>query len=247
MTDSQGFWSYVSHDDETERGRIVRLAHDIVARYEMITSQSIKLFLDKGDIDWGDDWQSKIDESLASVAFFISVITPRYFDSPQCRRELEFFSRQMELLKISPLLMPILYLEVPEMMVDSPDDSLMARVKKIHWVDWTTLRFYDLDSREYREAVAKLAARLVKANETVERNLFSQTPVNLVRDANLNRSDRSTSDLASGDIDDKLGVIERMAASFDALDRYTEILSEIDKAISGVATLTTDATTALYA
>lgn len=92
MAASQGFWSYVHADDEAEVQRISRLARDVAAQFEMLTGEPLALFLDRDAIEWGEAWRDKVDSSLASVAFFIPVITPRYFMSPECRRELQTMS-----------------------------------------------------------------------------------------------------------------------------------------------------------
>jgi hypothetical protein len=73
----KGFWSYVHRDDYAEGDRISQLARDVVAQFEMLTGETIELFLDKDSIEWGEVWRVKINESLASVAFFIPVMTPR--------------------------------------------------------------------------------------------------------------------------------------------------------------------------
>ena len=71
-------------------------------------------FLDKDAIKWGDEWKNKIDSSLASVAFFIPVLTPRYFMSPECRSELQYFARRATSLGLKELVLPLLYLDVPD-------------------------------------------------------------------------------------------------------------------------------------
>lgn len=93
MPASQGFWSYVHADDQAEGERISRLARDVSAQFEMLTGEPITLFLDKDAIRWGEDWRATIDTSLASVAFFIPVMTPRYFMSAECRREFQLPKR----------------------------------------------------------------------------------------------------------------------------------------------------------
>lgn len=87
-----GFFSYVHADDEAERGRIAQLARDIAERVEMLTGETIELFFDRDDLEWGDDWRNRIDNSLASTAFFIAILTPRFFTSSECRREAQFFT-----------------------------------------------------------------------------------------------------------------------------------------------------------
>jgi hypothetical protein len=104
----KGFWSYVHADDDTDGGRISRLAKDVVAGFDMLTGESIDLFLDRDQISWGEDWRNKIDESLSSIAFFIPVLTPRYLMSSECRRELQFFAQRAKRLGIEELVLPLL-------------------------------------------------------------------------------------------------------------------------------------------
>ena len=94
MSSSQGFWSYVHNDDEAEGGRVSRLARDVAAQFELLTGEQLKLFLDKDGIEWGENWRQTIDSNLSTVAFFIALITPRYFRSSECRRELQYFARK---------------------------------------------------------------------------------------------------------------------------------------------------------
>jgi len=61
-----GFWSYVHDDDDADNGRISQLARDVVKQFEMLTGEKISLFLDRDKIDWGENWKTKIDTSLAS-------------------------------------------------------------------------------------------------------------------------------------------------------------------------------------
>jgi hypothetical protein len=53
MLMSKAFWSYVHFDNDADGGRIVALAEDISKQYEMITAESIELFLDKDGLEWG--------------------------------------------------------------------------------------------------------------------------------------------------------------------------------------------------
>lgn len=157
MAELRGFWSYVHADDEADSGRVARLAKDVAAQFEMLTGENIDLFLDRDDIAWGEDWRNKIDESLSSVGFFIAILTPRYFKSAECRRELQRFARRAENLGIKELVLPLLYVDVSSLHEDAPDDPLVVLVKTFQWVDWRELRFSDIDSGEYRRGVARLA------------------------------------------------------------------------------------------
>src|SRR3712207_8752310 len=48
-------------------------------------------------VQWGDNWQERIEESLDEVTFFIPIITPGFFRSAHCQDELErFLDRRSE-------------------------------------------------------------------------------------------------------------------------------------------------------
>jgi hypothetical protein len=224
---NQAFWSYVHADDGAEGGRIADLARDVAAQFEMSTGESLKLFVDKDAIRWGDDWRAHIDDSLASVAFFVAILTPRYFMSAECRRELQFFARQARNLGVQDLVLPILYVDVVSMHDPSPEDELIAMARTFQWEDWRELRFAERASEAYRRGVARLATRLVEANRQAERQI---DPVQLLPPA-------------TGQEDEGPGVIDRLAATEDALSKLPESLILISQAIVQIGQLMSEATT----
>ena len=120
-----------------------------------------------------------VDETLASVAFFIPVLTPRYFASAECRRELQFFARRATDLGIKELVLPLLYADVASLHDNPPADDLAALVRTFQWVDWTDIRLASPDSEAYRRAVAELATRLVAANAETERKDVAEAAAHL--------------------------------------------------------------------
>ena len=168
----QGFWSYVVRDDEHEQGRIRQLAEDVAAEYEATTAEAVELFFGQADLKWGDDWRQRIDEALESAAFFIPVITPRFFQSMECRREFRRFLGRARALGVTELLLPIYYRTVDalegEPPEDHPDKDLLNAIRQTQWKDWRDLRFQDRSSEEYRRAVASVVNRLVEASRKIE-------------------------------------------------------------------------------
>lgn len=223
MTSSSGFWSYVHKDDDAEGGRIVRLVHDVVAQYEMLTNDTIQLFLDRDDMEWGDEWQAKVDGSLASVAFFVPILTPRYFASAACRGELNTFARRATDLGVGQLLMPILYMDFPGIDDETPTDDLVALVRRFQWVDWRELRWAEPDSADYRRAVALLAKRLVDANKAAEESTVSDVAIQLAKS-----------------VDEEAGTIELLAAFETALPELTATTEGIATAIEEVVVVATE-------
>ena len=228
MNEWQGFWSYVHSDEESEGGRITRLAQDVVSQFEMLTGESINLFLDKDALEWGENWKDRIDEGLASIAFFIPVMTPRYFQSAECRRELQFFARRATNLGIKELVLPLLYADVAALHDEAPEDDLIVLVKTFQWEDWRDLRFADPASESYRRATARLAERLVRANRTAEKAEVEAAAIAVQQ--------------PESDTDVSPGVLDRLAAAEEALPRWQETLQAIGEEIQAIGQLMQEAT-----
>lgn len=229
MATSQGFWSYVHLDDQAEGERISRLARDVSAQFEMITGEKISLFLDRDAIAWGENWRDKVDENLASIAFFIPVLTPRFFLSAECRRELQFFARRATRLGIGELVLPLLYVDVPTLHDERPSDDLIQLVRTFQWEDWRQLRFADALSAEYRRAVAVLAARLVEANKQAE------VADSVAIAARLNGDSLPVQD-------ESPGVLDRMAQAEDKLPKWVESIQSIGRDIELIGQVMQQAT-----
>jgi len=224
MNSYQGFWSYVHKDDEAEQWRISRLARDVVAQYEMLTGETIELFLDKDALEWGDNWRAKIDDSLASVAFFIPVMTPRYFMSAECRNELRFFVRRADQLGIKELVLPLYYVDVPSFSDEVGKDDLINLVREFQWEDWRELRYEEFASKSYRRGVSKLAGRLVAANKHAE-------------EANVAEAALQMEDVAQDEVDNAPGLIDRLADAEEALPNWTITIEDISKEITTIGEL----------
>jgi hypothetical protein len=223
MTDWNGFWSYVHADDEAEGGRIARLARDVASQFEMRTGEKIRLFLDRDSIEWGDNWRDRIDEGLASVAFFIPVLTPRYFMSAECRREFTSFARRASDLGVKELLLPLLYVDVPELDDEDASDEVVRLVKTFQRQDWRELRFAGVRTGRYRRGVSEIARRLVEANAAAE-------------EADIEAAARQL-EVSGAEDDETLGVLDRMATYEEALPELSETLDSIGQDIELVGAI----------
>ncbi|CAL9520676.1 toll/interleukin-1 receptor domain-containing protein [Streptomyces sp. enrichment culture] len=207
--DPAGFWSYTHRDDEIEDGRIKRLAKKIANEFEGITAEELDVFLDKKDIKWGDEWRKRIDNALTGSTFFMPIVTPRFFKSEECRREILTFAGHAKSLGLEELLLPILYFDVPQLKDPNPGDEVMTLVAQRQYEDWTKLRLEDEDSPEYRKAVNRLAARLV---EILERTAeVDPPPVVLADDA---------------DPEDEPGMLDLMADAEAALPSWANSMEQ---------------------
>jgi hypothetical protein len=195
----------------------------------MLTGESLELFLDKDSIEWGDAWHEAIDSSLATIAFFIPVLTPRFFMKPECRRELQFFARKATQLGSKELILPLLYVDFPSLHEDSPSDDLMALVSTFQWEDWTGLRFDDISAGGYRRGVFHLAERLVDVNKRLEKTAPSFTP----------KQDISQAD------DDLPGFIDQVASAEETLPKLTETIEAVGVDITIIGTAMKETTEAI--
>lgn len=137
----------------------MRLAERLAEEYSLLTGTTFTIFVDRDDIKWGEEWRARIVHALVDTTFFIPVITNRYFDRAECRRELLEFSTKAQSLGVSELVCPILYAPVEGLSSDSQDEA-MALVGRTQWENWTRLRLHDEKSEQHRTAVNKMSMRL---------------------------------------------------------------------------------------
>ncbi|MEW2572226.1 toll/interleukin-1 receptor domain-containing protein [Streptomyces sp. NPDC047070] len=216
-TGPAGFWSYTHRDDEIDEGRIKRLAKKIANEFEGITAEELHVFLDKNDIKWGDEWRNRIDTALTGSTFFMPIVTPRFFKSEECRREILTFAGHAKSLGLEELLLPILYFDVPKLREPNPSDEVMALVAQRQYENWTDLRLMDEESPEYRQAVHRLAKRLVEILERAAE--VDSPPIN---------SPEGT------EADEEPGMLELMADTESALPRWAEVMQEFIETITEI-------------
>jgi len=228
MADWQGFLSYVHEDDDAERGRISRVAGDLEAQFKLLTGESIHIFLDKDAIKWGDVWLDKIDQGLASVACFIPVLTPSYFQSHHCRRELRGFADHATKLGYKQLVMPLYWATVKELDDKEATDDLKVLVSTFQRADWRDLRLTNVDSEAYRRGIADLAARLVTANAEAEK-------VDL---ASAELAVEATREEPA----EELGVLELIAATEQTMPEMTATIESMANTVEAIGALMTQST-----
>ena len=219
-----GFWSYVRDDNAAEGGQITRLATRVRDEYAMLTGDELRVFVDREDILWGQEWQQRIDGALTDTAFFVPVVTPRYFRSEACRAELLTFAGHAASLGVSELLMPLYYVDVPDMSPGS-DDELVALVAKTQYFDWRALRLEAEDSAEYRKGVNAFAQRLASIVAA------SPEPAPSVVEA-------------EPDEDESPGYLEVMAEAEEAINRVPDLLERLNEIMGTVGEAVTAANSA---
>ncbi|MHA4848582.1 TIR domain-containing protein [Rhodococcus sp. MSC1_016] len=224
MTTSEepaGFWSYVHADNDAEHGRILRLCQLIEAEYSLITGNEIHMFVDRTDIGWGDKWRKTIDDALAATTFFIPIVTARYLQRTECRRELIQFSKHAERRGVKELLLPILYSAVSDLEENS-EDEVEAIIASTQYENWTALRLEEEHSAKYRTSINKLALRLAEIAETI-----AERPEIIDVGSEIDLLDDEDADNAPGILDSMAEVEELFPVWTKTIETLTSEINEI--------------------
>lgn len=164
------FMSYVNLDDQHEQGRLTRFRECLSGEVRMQTGKPFDIFQDREDIAWGQPWEKRIHESLAATTFLIPIITPAFFKSNACRKELKYFLKREEELGRGDLILPVYYVRCPvlEDKAKREHDKLAQVLAARQYADWRELRFEEFTSSSVRKALAKMAEQIVAALERSE-------------------------------------------------------------------------------
>ncbi|HUV04405.1 MAG TPA: right-handed parallel beta-helix repeat-containing protein [Armatimonadota bacterium] len=156
------FMSYAHFDDKHERGRLTQFRERLSEEVCFQTGEKFEIFQDRKDIKWGEQGRRRIGESLDASTFFIPIITPNFFKSEECRKELEGFLKREKKLGRSALILPVYYQDTPLLndQVQRKTDKLAEEIAKRQWADWRELRFEPLTSLQVGKAFDELAAQI---------------------------------------------------------------------------------------
>jgi peptide-methionine (R)-S-oxide reductase len=153
------FFSYARSDDEHDDGQISALRVRLEGETRMLLGRPFGIFQDRDDIQWGESWRQRVDNTLDAATLLVAVVTPMFFASPECRREtLKFLDRERNLGR-SDLILPIYYVDC-ELMHRASGDELGNVMSSRQYVDWRELRFEPLSSPVVRHRVMRLASRI---------------------------------------------------------------------------------------
>jgi diguanylate cyclase (GGDEF)-like protein len=162
------FMSYVHHDDKYERLTTFRaLLSDEV---QIHTGEEFPIFQDRKDVQWGQNWKERLDESLDCVTFLIPIITPGFFKRQYCREELERFLERERKLKRSDLILPVYYVDCLFLSDEKlcRADPLAQAISSRQYIDWRELRFEPSTSPEVGKKLADLAIQIRDALHRIE-------------------------------------------------------------------------------
>jgi F-box protein 11 len=162
--------SYVRFDDKHEDGRLTDFRDRLSGEVRMQTGEDFPIFQDRNDIQWGQNWEERIEESIDEVTFLIPIITPNFFKSTACRAELERFLERERKLKRNDLVLPIYYVSSPVLDDETKraTDNLAQEISRHQYADWRELRFEPFTSPQVGKILAQLAVQIRDALERAD-------------------------------------------------------------------------------
>ncbi len=158
----QAFLSYARFNNDHDRGQITEIRKSLSAAVQALTGVPFQIFQDE-DIEIGENWKQRIEESLDASVFLIPIITPSYFSSEFCLDELEYFLEREKSLNRKNLILPIHYIDCSGLDSKDSDERQAQFVKEIfsrQCFDWRPWRD---KSRVPKKAIRELAAEVLKA------------------------------------------------------------------------------------
>lgn len=233
LSTATAFWSYAHADNDATGGHVRDLAKQVEGAYLLETGEKLTLFVDRDEesgLKWGDEWQQKINSTIAGTTFFIPIISASYLNSDNCRAEfLDFWSRAKES-NLGELLLPIVYADVD--LSDETEDEICQIVKQIQFLDWRDVRLEDESSSVYKRALAKIGRRLKAIAKDVEAKPEQIPAASRLKPAEADDADADADDEFDDDTDEP-GLFEALElaeiAITDSGDDMSAITSEFAK------------------
>ncbi|MEM8949831.1 MAG: toll/interleukin-1 receptor domain-containing protein, partial [Pseudomonadota bacterium] len=174
------FLSYAHRDDDYHGGAITRLREELSGAISVATGEDFSIFQDRKDIAWGEHWPSKLEQGLEGGRFLIAILSPSFFRSDYCRKELSEFLELERGTGRNDLILPIYF--VKTRLLEDPAkqdcDPLAKAISERQYRDWRDLRHMPFSDHKVRRALDSLAEELVQALERPETEMEASDPAN---------------------------------------------------------------------
>ena len=164
------FLSYAHRDDSHYGGAITKFGEQLSSAISVAIGEDFSIFQDRQDITWGEHWPSKLEQGLAGSRFLIPILSPSFFTSDYCRREMSEFLEIERATGRQDLILPIYFVSTPflEIPTKRDGDPLAKAISERQYRDWRELRYVPFNDYTVRRALDSLAEELVQTLERSE-------------------------------------------------------------------------------
>lgn len=165
-----GFLCYARADDND--GHLTRLRAQLEYVVQGYGAADFRIFQDTKHLPWGKEWEQERNLALEHSVCLLPIITPRFFQSEQCRLEVERFLEREARLGRDDLILPIYYIDAPEWEDDRTrhSDPLVTMLRKRHRSDWRRTRLESFDSSAFRAPMDECGRKIYELIGSVMKN-----------------------------------------------------------------------------
>lgn len=157
------FWSYAKKDDlKPHNLSSLREAFNITL--DQTFGVDSEIVVDVNELRWGDIWFQKLEFLVKDSHYFLPIITPSYFRSKMCMRELNLA------LMTKKRIIPIMYRDCPmglqSSFLEDCDENIKLnassiQISRFQYVDFSKLRNKPRDSEDVLNFLDLVAVRLL--------------------------------------------------------------------------------------
>ncbi|WP_370969231.1 toll/interleukin-1 receptor domain-containing protein [Amycolatopsis sp. cg9] len=227
---TSGFWSYVRDDDVSTKGKLSEIREDLIGMYALETGDQLKIFQDTESIGWGESWENALGYGISRTVFFIPLVTPNYFKSEACRKELLAFYQLCQARGIDGLILPIIISGKDKIRIDH-EDEVVRIIAKSNYESFEDIWPSGRGGEAWISGVRRLARKLIEAERRVE----EQLPAILENELQASGYDASGSRVAQLEgAEESPGLIE-IAEEFEPLMPLVE--ESVQRAVTDFTTL----------
>lgn len=218
--------NYHRDDDEHDSGRPVQFVRDVVSEFEAISGQTAECILDQASMRLGKDWGKRLGDAITQNLVMMTLVTPRFLGSDECRNEALSFAKATEIDGRPDMLLPVMWIDVMRLTARYSDDPVSSTFQDRQYFDATSARITDRDSSEYRRVVSDAALRLLNTLDASDGHAH-QTSTNVHTDNNptdgdelaelVQRFQSSTASLLEGPLSEFLSSFEAVGDDVSSL------------------------------
>jgi parallel beta-helix repeat protein len=158
------FLSYARFNNQLDEDRISDFCKRLAGEVEAVTGEPFEIFQDLRNIRVGQQWKERVEQALGSTTLLIAILSPSFFKSEYCRKEIEQFLNREARLGRNDLIIPVNYIGMDRLKNPERDpDDFFETMKSRQAFDWTKLRFAERDSSNLSVAINELALQIKDA------------------------------------------------------------------------------------
>lgn len=164
------FMSYVHDVNRHDNDYLSKFRDRLEGELTVLSGEPFTIFQDRTHIHAGHKWEDRLAEYLSKSTLLLAIITPSYYNSEWCRKELEHFLDREQQVGSGPLVVPVYYIssEKLEDWRQWPGDRVVRALATYHYADWRKLRRVGLNMPSARKQLTLLATHVLDTFKGLE-------------------------------------------------------------------------------